>query len=465
MRGTNLVKHPELRLLHTSALRLAIKSVLFYGLLLALVLAALYWTNRSHIDDAIRTELEQDLQSLQLLFESTKLQPLIDRIEQLQQQQNHIYYLMSANGEKLAGNLLGWPEDANIEFDGRARGTWVNDEVIPVAMHNDDAYWPVAATKFSDGSQLLLARNVEQAESLLEFSEFLIEAMGIAMVFAVVIAILLGRKILGRMDIISATASSIMSGDLSKRVPISDNHDEFDTLSKRLNAMLSRIQQLITGMREVTDNIAHDLRSPLTRLRNQMEITLLEPRSEEEYRKVLRQSIEDVESLINTFNSLLSIAQAEAGNHRTLWGQVDLKQLAMDLMDLYTPLTEDKHQTLKVINGQNAIIFGSRDLLAQSFGNLLENAIKYTPEGGTIQLQIITTAAQVEVSVCDTGPGIPESKKTHVLEKFVRLDSSRHTAGNGLGLSLVKAVATLHKAELELENTHPGLKVTQIFFR
>lgn len=248
-------------------------------------------------------------------------------------------------------------------------------------------------------------------------------------------------------------------------IQLGNKHDEFDTLANRLNAMLHRIQQLIKGLREVTDNIAHDLRSPLTRLRNQMEVTLLEPRSEGEYQKVLRQSVEDIEGLIKTFNALLSIAQAEASNHRTLWGQVDLRQLAVDLVDLYTPLTEDKHQNLKLHNGHGATIFGSRNLLAQSLGNLLENAIKYTPEGGTILLQINTSASHVEVSISDTGPGIPESEKTHVLEKFVRLENSRHTPGNGLGLSLVQAVASLHKATLELENTHPGLKVIQRFPR
>lgn len=432
---------------------------------MSLVLTALYWTSKSHIDEHLENELEQALIKLQQTFESSGSQQLIQQIEQLQQQENHIYYLMSFKGEKLAGNLLGWPEDADIELDGRAQGIWINDEVIPIDIHDDDAYWPVAAIELSDGSQLLLARNVEQSESLLEFSEFLIEAMGIAIIFAVLIAIISSRKILGRMDIISATASNIMGGDLSQRVPISNKHDEFDTLASRLNAMLDRIQQLIKGIREVTDNIAHDLRSPLTRLRNQMEVTLLEPRSDEEYRKVLQQSIEDVDSLVKTFNALLSIAQAEAGNHRTLWGQVDLKQLALDLMDLYTPLAESRHQTLKVLNGHNAIIFGSRDLLAQSFGNLLENAIKYTPEGGAIQLQISSSATQVDVTVSDTGPGIPEAEKYHILEKFVRLESSRHTTGNGLGLSLVQAVAKLHKAELVLENTHPGLKIIQRFYR
>lgn len=459
------MKLPELRLIHTTVVRLAIKSVLLYGLIVSLVIAALYWVNVSHVDEQLESELEQEILRLNQMFESAGSEQLIKHIDQLQQQEGRIYFLMSASGNKLAGNLFGWPEDVDIEFDGRAHSIWVNDEVIPRDVHDDDAYWPVAVTRFADGSQLLLARNVEQAETLQEFSEFLIEAMGLAMAFAVLIAVVLGRQILKRMDIISATASDIMAGDLSQRIPLGNKHDEFDTLANRLNAMLDRIQQLIKGLREVTDNIAHDLRSPLTRLRNQMEVTLLEPRSEGEYQKVLRQSVEDIEGLIKTFNALLGIAQAEAGNHRTLWGQVDLRQLAVDLVDLYTPLTEDKQQTLKLHNGHGATIFGSRNLLAQSLGNLLENAIKYTPEGGTILLQINTSASHVEVSISDTGPGIPESEKAHVLEKFVRLENSRHTPGNGLGLSLVQAVASLHKATLELENTHPGLKVIQRFPR
>lgn len=459
------MKLPELRLIRTTAVRLAIKSVLLYGLLVSLVLAALYWVSSDLIDKRLESELEQELFNLQLLNDLSGSHQLIEQINQRKQQKNKIYILVSANGDKLAGNLLDWPEDVDIKLDGRTQTIWVNDEVIPKTILDDDAYWPVVATQFNDGSQLLLARNVEQATSLQELSEFLIEAMGIAIVFAALISIILGRQILRRMDVISATASDIMGGDLSQRIPVSNNQDEFDTLAGRLNAMLDRIQQLIKGIRDVTDNIAHDLRSPLTRLRNQMEITLLEPRSEEEYQRVLRQSVDDVESLIKTFNALLSIAQAEAGNRRTLWGQVDLKQLAEDLKDLYTPLAEDKHQTLQVQNGHDANIFGSRDLLAQSFGNLLENAIKYTPDGGAILLQINTSANQVEVIVSDTGLGIPEDEKTHVLEKFVRLESSRHSPGNGLGLSLVQAVASLHKAELVLENSHPGLKVIQRFPR
>ncbi len=458
------MQHLKPRLLHTTAVRLAVKAVLLYGLLLATVLATLYWFSNNNFDTEVERALEQELVNLNQLSVDGGRERLLAAIEQLQQQ-GHIVLLASPDGDKLAGNLKEWPEESGIEPDGKARGAWFEEDVIPSELYDDDAYWPVAAVELGDGSQLLLARQVKQSADLLELYEFLLEAMGIAIIFAAFIAVVLGRQILGRMDVISATASEIMHGNLTQRIPLSGKQDEFDTLSGRLNAMLERIQQLIKGIREVTDNVAHDLRSPLTRLRNQMEITLLEPRSQAEYQQILRQSIEEIESLITTFNSLLSIAQAEAGNNRVQWSSVDLKQLAMDLMDLYTPLAESKCQTLGVMNGDQACIQGNRDLLTQSLGNLLENAIKFTPRGGNIRLQIKAGADQVEVVVADTGPGIPDAEKPHVLEKFVRLESSRHTPGNGLGLSLVAAVAKLHNAELLLKDGSPGLQVIQRFNR
>ena len=457
------MKRPEFRLLQTTAVRLALKSVAVYGLLVLLALGSLYWYASSAIDQTSRSSLQKERQRLQQVYAKSGLAAVVDEIGGLQGVDNRIYYLAAPSGEKLAGNLFAWPEDLELDATAPVQGAWINDEVIPPDIYQDDAYWPVAMLAFDDGSRLLLAHKVEQAEVLLELSEYLLDAMLIALAFALFIAISLGRQILGRVDIISDTASHIMAGDLSQRIPLSDRNDEFDRLAGNLNAMLDRNQQLIKGMREVTDNVAHDLRSPLTRLRNQMEITLLEPRSEDEYRKVLSQSIKDVEYLIKTFNALLSIAQAEAGNHRTLWGEVDLKQLAMDLADLYTPLADEKRQKLRVENGQDSVIFGSRDLLAQSFGNLLENAIKYTPPGGDIRLLIRKLPEKIEVEVADNGPGIPAEEKEHVLEKFVRLESSRHSPGNGLGLSLVAAVNRLHKAKLELVDASPGLRVVQRF--
>jgi signal transduction histidine kinase len=264
------------------------------------------------------------------------------------------------------------------------------------------------------------------------------------------------------MDEIGRGAERIAAGDLSQRLPVSTRGDEFDALAGRLNAMLERIEQLIGGMREVTDNVAHDLRSPLARLRNRLEITLLEPRADAEYRQALARGIEDADGVIKTFNALLGIAQAEAGSRRAQWSTVDLASLARDVAELYEPLAEEKGQVLEVDTGPPAPVDGSRDLLAQALGNLLDNAVKYTPVGGTLRIAV-RDGAMPEVHVTDSGPGIAAADRARALERFVRLDGARHTPGNGLGLSLVRAVCKLHRAELILDDARPGLHVTLRF--
>lgn len=224
--------------------------------------------------------------------------------------------------------------------------------------------------------------------------------------------------------------------------------------------MLERIEQLLTGLRQVTDNIAHDLRSPLNRLRNRLEVTLLEARSAAEYRSVLYQAIGDANALLNTFNALLSIAQAEAGMHRTPWEELELGVLAGELAELYEAVAEEKGITWTYSAAPDLRIRGDRQLLAQALSNLLDNAVKYTPPGGRIALTVSSGPQGPLLSVADSGPGIPAAERERVLERFVRLDSARSQPGSGLGLSLVKAVTGLHQAELTLADNQPGLRVS-----
>jgi signal transduction histidine kinase len=342
----------------------------------------------------------------------------------------------------------------------------VEDDIISGEKYVDDAYWPVIARQLPDGSRLLLARSVRQAEDLQERTLYLMGFILVATVLlALAMGVTLGCAILRRVDRISSTAGDIMAGNLSQRIRIIDSDAEFKALAERPNAMLDRVQQLISGFRDVTDNVAHDLRSPLSRLRNRLEVTLLEKRSEFEYRQAISQTIQDAEGLLSTFNAILGIAQLEAGSPRTHWGPVDLNGLASDLVELYEPSAQKLGQRLTLATGEAVEIMGSRDLLAQAIGNLLDNAIKYTPEGGTIDLQVRPSGDAVEVFVADSGPGIPESKRVHVLGRFVRMESSRHTPGNGLGLSLVRAVAELHGADLVLGDNRPGLIIALHFPR
>ena len=451
-------------ILTTSAVRLALRYVLACALVLALAAAALWWSMGWFADAGLEAGLRQDFQALQRV--GTTPAARITAIEghlQEQGKERHFYLLVSADGGKLAGNLLLWPPDSDIPLDGELHRVWLDEDAFPPGLYTEEPYLPGLATRFPDGSRLLLAGSVGQAGHLRSLTEYLAQVLSAAAVLALALGIMIGRAILQRMDAIARTASEIMAGDLSRRVPVSGCGDEFDALAERLNAMLERVQQLVRGLREVTDNVAHDLRRPLARLRNRLEVTLLEPRSAEEYRLALQQGSEDADSLMKTFNALLGIAQAEAGNHRGEWGPVNLNDLSHDLAELYGAAAEEKQQRLELEIAEGVCVTGSRDLLAQALGNLLENAIKYTPDGGTLRLQLHELPDAVELVVSDSGPGIPEAERAHVLERFVRLEAARDTAGNGLGLSLVRAVANLHGAELQLGDARPGLRVSLRF--
>jgi signal transduction histidine kinase len=270
---------------------------------------------------------------------------------------------------------------------------------------------------------------------------------------------------LRRLDSINRTASDIVAGDLSLRVPVSGAHDEYDALAENLNRMLERIERLMKGMREVTDSVAHDLRTPLNRLRNRREQHLGRLNASGAQTAQVEAAIAETDSLIATFNALLLIAEADAGAARGAMAPIDLAPVAEDVVDLYAPLADEKNVALRLLPAGVTMIEGNRSLIAQALANLVDNAIKYTPSGGTVTIAPAVSYAGVELSVADTGPGIPAAERTRVVERFVRLEASRNTPGTGLGLSLVAAVAHLHNAALILDDNAPGLKVTIRFPR
>lgn len=449
------------RIVQTTPVRLALAYVLACAAALGFALAALLWSMRWFSDSAVEQELAQEYRMLNAdpgaLVEAVQSR-LAGAVEQ-----RRFYLVVAADDHKLVGNLRLWPPEPEIPLDGRVRSLWVDEDAFPAGLYEDEPYLPIVATRLPDGRRLLLARGVGQTGPLRDLTLYLAEVLSVAAVLSLILGIVIGRAILRRMDVVSRTAGEILRGDLAQRVPLSGRSgDEFDVLAGRLNAMLDRIQQLVRGLREVSDNVAHDLRRPLTQLRNRMDVTLLAPRGEEEYRRVLAQGVQDADSLIQTFNALLDIAQAEAeaGHQRSDWGPVNLNDLAHDLAELYEPVAEDQGLQFDLDVTPGVSITGSRALLAQAIGNLLENAIKYTPAGGRVRLQVRWSQSGIaEVQVSDTGRGVPESEREHVLERFVRLDDSRNTPGNGLGLSLVKAVATSHRAQLLLDDAAPGLRV------
>ena len=273
----------------------------------------------------------------------------------------------------------------------------------------------------------------------------------------------LGQTILKRIDNINNTAKAIETGELDQRIVLSSNNDEFDELGQHLNSMLDMIEKLLSGMREVTDNIAHDLRSPLTRVLNHLDVALLESRSEKEYKQVIQDAVIQIQSLITTFNSLLEITQTEAGSYRGEWLTINISCICTDIGELYAAVAEEKNKYIHLDIAPNLTIIGNQHLLSLAISNLLENAIKYTSNNGKIELKVRTYQDSTAIVISDDGPGIPEEFHDKVFERFVRLDNSRTTEGNGLGLSLVKAVVELHGAKVYLNDNQPGLKVKIVF--
>ena len=271
---------------------------------------------------------------------------------------------------------------------------------------------------------------------------------------------LIGYTIIHSISRISRTARRIVDGDFSERVPTHANDaDEMSQLADDLNHMLDRIEALITSQRQVTNNIAHDLRSPLNRMRNRMEVALLDRNSEAAaLREVIADSVEDAENLLKTFNALLNIAQVES-RAKDDFKHESLSAICDDLAELYDVMTEEGEHSFEAHIERGLDIMGNRQLIAQAITNLLDNAVKYTPSGGHITLTAEQRGENIHVSVGDNGHGIPPDKRDDVLKRFVRLDSARSTPGNGLGLSLVSAIVALHNGSLQLHDNKPGLRI------
>ena len=270
---------------------------------------------------------------------------------------------------------------------------------------------------------------------------------------------MMNRSVTRRIDTINKASKEIMTGNLSKRIPSRGSGDEFDQLADHLNHMLDQIELLMDGVRRVSDNIAHDLRTPLARLRNRLETAREGSGDEEQRMELIDRAIQEADGLLQTFGALLRIARIEANNLQASFTDVDLGQVLQDVTDLYEPVAEQKNQKISVAGEPSVCIKGDRDLLFQALANLFDNAIKYSPESSVIR----ATLGRRELALCDSGPGISELEYDKVFQRFYRADTSRSTPGSGLGLSLVQAVATVHKMKIELADNKPGLCVTLKF--
>lgn len=444
------------RLLRTNAFRLA---ALYFALFAASVLALLsfiYFSTADFIERQTEATINAEITGLAEQYVQRGLTGLIEIIRArsaTERGDTMLYLITDARLEPLAGNLSHWPSAAQI------RPGWISFPVRRRDPHSDETDAALASVfVLPGGYRMLVGRDLHDAQA---FRARITRTLAYAGLLTLALGVLGGflntRNMLRRVEAVNRTSERIIHGDLSQRVPLTGSGDEFDQLAGNLNAMLSQIERLMMGMRQVTDNIAHDLRTPLARLRARLEVTLLERPDATRYAEALRETIAEADHLLGTFNALLSIAEAEAGSRREAMAVVDLAEIARSVGELYEPVADDKGLSLTVESDSAMPVNGDRHLLSQAIANLLDNALKYTP-AGSVALSAHRDGETARVEVRDTGPGVPSERREAVFDRFVRLEGSRSTPGNGLGLSLVRAVAKLHGGEVWLEDNNPGLR-------
>lgn len=445
------------RLSRSAAFRFALVYALLFSLSVVLLFGGFYWSTAALIERQVADTVAAELRSLADRYRDEGLAGLQAAVQQRSApgtDPENVYLLADRHQRPVTGNLRAWPEGVVPD------GSWWQLHLYRRAQDDRPVLVGARAFQLSDGSRLLVGRDMEARR---QFQNRLLQNLAVSLALTLAIGvtggILLGRRLLRRMDDVSETSRRIMDGDLTQRVPRGQSNDEFDRLADSLNRMLERIEALMNGMRLVTDSLAHDLRSPLTRLKGRIELTLLGPEDPEAYRQALEQALAEIDIIQSTFNALLAIAEAESGASRTRLEPLALEEIITDVAELYSPVLEDAGMELEASLLEPVTVLGHRQLLAQALANLLDNAVKYAGSGGRIEVSLRKFDGRAELEVRDHGPGIPEEAREHVLERFVRLDAARSEPGSGLGLSLVAAVARLHDASLELQEADPGLKL------
>lgn len=447
------------RLLETSTFRLALIYLALFGVSALALLGFLYVATAGVLERQTAETIQAELTGLTEQYRAQgllRLRQVIAQRSAAHPQRASIYLLTDPLGRPIAGNLDRLPED-DPGTDG-----WVTF-TVEVQREGDGLERRrarAAIIGLDGGFRLLVGREVEDR---LQIQSLIKQGIGWGLALTLLLGLaggfVMSRGMLHRVDAINRLTRQIMAGELGQRIALSGTRDEFDQLAANLNAMLDQIERLLEGMRQVTDNVAHDLRTPLNRLRTRIEVALISHLQPAELHAVLEETLADAEKMIGTFNALLEIARAEAGSDRTAFERVPLAALTHDLAELYAPLAEDRQLGFERACPPGVEVQANRHLLAQALANLLDNAIKYTPPGGAVRLTVERGLRGPAITVADTGPGIPAAEREHVLERFVRLDATRSTSGNGLGLSLVQAVARLHGARLVLGDNKPGLTV------
>ncbi|WP_217637497.1 sensor histidine kinase [Desulfuromusa kysingii] len=453
-----------IKLFKSSTFRLALIYMTLFGLSVLLLLGFIYWSTAGYMVRQTEATIDAEITGLAERYDLSGFSGLKEVInERLSRQgMNTSIYLLTDNQFKpLLGNIGTWPVEQPSEQG------WLSFQLDSTLVPSDHRHKAlVRVFPLRDDFHLLVGRDIH---ALVEIQVLIREALFWGLMMTVVLALvggfMMSRTMVHKIEVINDTCHRIMAGDLTHRIPSSGGDDDFDKLVATLNRMLDQIEILMQGVKQVTNNIAHDLRTPLSRLRRRLDMLRENDHGDNCDDELIEQAIGEADGLLATFKALLRISEVESGSRLVGFQAVDVAELLHDLIEFYDPLSEEKGQSI-VLETQSIKPFqGDRDLLFQAFANVLDNAIKYTPAGGKIQIKADDNSQQLQVSICDTGIGIPPSDREKVFNRFYRRETSRSSPGNGLGLSLVEAIVNLHQGQIILSGNSPGLTVKILFQR
>jgi len=443
--------------LTSSTFKLALIAIGTFGVIVSAIFSYVYLSTSSYVrsrsDRAIMTEYA----SLQGAYARSGRDGLIALIQRRIADKglaDNVYLLADPASAVLAGNLRGWPSTVTA-----ARG-WTEfraGEPLPGATNRP--LLRAMLETFPGGDRLLVGRDISELDSFTDqIKTAVISGVALIFVLAGVASILVTRRTVGRIESINATSRAIMLSGLDKRIPLRGSNDEWDRVAENLNLMLDRIETLMGEVKQVSDNVAHDLRTPLTRMRGRLEKAYHGRRMAEDDQSLIGDTIADLDAVLRIFSSITRIAQIETQARKGAFRTVNLVEIASEVVELYDAAAEQDGTRLTVVGDVEVLVTGDRDLIFDAIANLVDNAIKHGRPGGQVVVANENIDGGPVISIADDGPGIPAGEYEHVFKRFYRLEHSRYTPGNGLGLSLVAAVARLHGARIEMLDNLPGLK-------
>jgi len=438
--------------LRSSTFKLALIAIGTFGVIVSAIFGYVYLSTSAYIRSRSDRAIMAEYMDLRGVYEQSGREGLIALIRQRTADKafaGHVYILSDPSSAVLAANLREWPPTAVApsgwtEF--RAPGASPEGGGSPLVRG--------MVNTFPNGVRLLVGQDISDLDRFAgEIKTAVISVVLLIFVLAGVASILVTRRTVGRIEQINATSRAIMASGLDKRIPLRGTHDEWDRVAENLNLMLDRIETLMGEVKQVSDNVAHDLRTPLTRARLSLERGRTNATTLEQLQLVVDKAIAGIDQSLSIVTALLRLAEIENSRRSSAFGDVALGEMLREVCDMYEPIAEDKQIALSVASSGKHVVRGDRDLLVEAVANVLDNAIKFTPPGGSVKLELIRGADETSLRVTDSGPGISNQEQEAVLRRFYRSDKIRNTPGVGLGLNLVSAIAKLHGFRLVI---HPG---------